>query len=182
MHLIVQCPRFNKMVIIVAVKYVLPPGRPYHTSLLGPTFFPLRVFLGILAHFSVWNLESDYSENKSEWFLIRIALDDRLISDIYMTFSLTTKNIMCLHNDPSTCMCVYPSRECGSFLYVHSVNTGRLHWRCSIRHHRHKFLPSDFCLHEIMETFSYVIFWFFLPFPFRSTIHLELTLDEFYSI
>ena len=65
---------------------------------LDLTFFPLRAFLGILAHFSMWNLESFYPGNPSEWLLIRIALDVRLMrNDIYMTFNLIIKNTICLH-------------------------------------------------------------------------------------
>ena len=41
----------KKMIIILALKSVLSPGRPYHTSSLDPAFFP-QAFLGILAHFS----------------------------------------------------------------------------------------------------------------------------------
>ena len=101
--------------------------------LTGPGFFSLRAFLGILAHFSMWNLESFYPGNPSEWLLIRIALDVRLMrSDIYMTFNLIIKNIVYLDNDPNTCICVVSSRRCWSFLYVPSVNIGYLHWRCTM--------------------------------------------------
>jgi len=41
----------KKMIIILALKSVLSPGRPYHTSSLDLAFFP-QAFLGILAHFS----------------------------------------------------------------------------------------------------------------------------------
>ena len=100
---------------------------------LDMTFLTLRAFLGILAHFSMWNLESFYPGNPSEWLLIRIALDVRLMrSDIYMTFNLIIKNTVCLHNDPSACRCVVSSRWCWSFLYVPSGNTGHLHWRCGV--------------------------------------------------
>ena len=100
---------------------------------LDLTFFPLRAFLGILAHFSMWNLESFYPGNPSEWLLIRIALDVRLMrNDIYMTFNLIIKNIVYLDNDPNTCICVVSSRRCWSFLYVPSVNIGYLHCRCTM--------------------------------------------------
>ena len=41
----------KKMIIILALKSVLPPGRPYHTSSLDLAFFS-HAFLGVLAHFS----------------------------------------------------------------------------------------------------------------------------------
>ena len=125
----------------------------------------------------MWNLESVYPENPSEWFLTRIALDVRLMrSDIYMTFNLI-KNTVCLHNDPSACMCVVSSKWCWSFLYVPSGNTGHLHWRCGMN-------TTD--TNSCPWTFGHLRSWryspmspVFLSFPLRFTIHLELTFVGF---
>ena len=73
---------------------------------LDLTFFPLRAFLGILAHFSMWNLESFYPGNPSEWLLIRIALDVRLMrSDIYMTFNRSLRTL-CIFTMTQVFACV----------------------------------------------------------------------------
>ena len=131
---------------------------------LDLTFFPLRAFLGILAHFSMWNLESFYPGNPSEWLLIRIALDVRLMrSDIYMTFNLIIKNTLSSQWPKYMHVCSFLQTVlkfplCSLCKYW--VSTLEMHHE----HSRHDFLPLDFCLPEIMKRFPYVIYWFFLPF------------------
>ena len=136
--------------------------------LTGPGFFSLRAFLGILACFSMWNLESVYPGNLSEWLLIRMALNVRLMrSDIYMAFNLIIKNTL--------------SSQWPKYMHVCSFLQTVLkfplcslckYWISALQmHHEHSrydFLPLEFCLPEIMKRFPNVIYTFFLPFHLDS--------------
>ena len=92
----------------------------------------------------------------------------------FLTFNLIIQNTVCLHNNPSTCMCVDVYRFCCGFLYVPSVNTGHLHWRCGMNTEAQ--IPALGLFptwdHEDIPLCHLLVF---LTFPLRFTIHLELT-------
>ena len=135
--------------------------------LTGPGFFSLRAFLGILACFSMWNLESVYPGNLSEWLLIRMALNVRLMrSGIYMAFNLIIKNTLSSQWPKYMHVCSFLQTVlkfplCSLCKYW--VSTLKMHHE----HSRHDFLPLYFCLPEIMKRFP-VIYPFFLPFHLDS--------------